>query len=238
MLTVKIEGLEELKRSLGDMGRKQVPFAAAVAITRTAKAVEARIQRDMAGAFKPVSPYVTRATFATSATKASLTAAVGLKDKKPAGGTAPALLLKEHFTGGLRGNKPFEKAIAALGVMPAGYRAIPGRGIKLDAYGNPSRKEIGEMLGSLRSRMQVWKGRGKRTELVGYFIVPVGAQSRLSPGIYKRVARGAIKAMFLFVPHAAYRKVMDMERSAREVVAREFQPNFDKAFADAMSTAR
>lgn len=238
MLTVKIEGLEELRRRLSDMGSRQVPFAAAKAITQTAKAVEARIQHDMAGAFKSASPYVKRATFSTSATKANLSATIGLKDQKPSGGTAPAVLLKEHFTGGLRGNKPFEKAIAALGGMPAGYRAVPGSGIKLDAYGNPSRKEIGEMLGSLRSRMQVFKGRGKNTALVGFFIVPVGAKSHLHAGIYKRVARGAIKAMFLFVSKAAYRKVMDMERSAREVVAREFQPNFDAAFTEAMRTAR
>lgn len=238
MFTVKIEGIEELKRSLNDMGSKQVPFAVAKAITKTAKAVEARIQSDMSGAFKSASPYVKRATFATSATKATLAATVGLKDQKPSGGTAPAVLLKEHFTGGLRGNKPFEKAIAALGGMPAGYRAVPGSGMKLDSYGNPSRKEIGEMLGALRTRMQVWKGRGKRVELVGYFVIPVGVKSHLHPGIYKRVARGAIKAMFIFVNKAAYRKVLDMERSAREVVAREFQSTFDAAFAEAMRTAR
>lgn len=238
MLTVKIEGLEELKRSISDMGRKQVAFAAAKALTKTAKAVEKRFQSDMAGAFKSASPYVKRSTFSTSATKTNLTATVGLKDQKPSGGTAPAVLLKEHFTGGLRGNKPFEKAIASLGAMPRGYRAVPGNGIKLDAYGNPSRKDIGEMLGSLRTRMQVFKGRGKRAMLVGYFIVPVGARSHLSPGIYKRMANRVIKVMFLFVRRAAYQKLMDMERSTREVVAREFQPNFDSAFADAMRTAK
>lgn len=238
MITIRIEGLDELKRTISDMGRKQVPFAAAKAITKTAKAVEKRIQSDMAGAFKSASPYVKRSTFSTSATKSSLTATVGLKDQKPSGGTAPAVLLKEHFTGGLRGNKPFEKAVASLGVMPRGYRAVPGGGMKLDRYGNPSRKDIGEMLGALRTRMQVYKKRGKGVEMVGYFVVPVGAKLHLHPGIYKRIARGVIKPMFLFVAHAAYRKVMDMERSAREVVAREFQPNFDAAFSEAMRTAR
>lgn len=238
MLSIKIEGLTELHRILGEMGKKQLPFAAAKAITKTAKAVEARIQSDMAGAFTSASPYVKRATFSTSANKATLSALIGLKDQKPSGGTAPAVLLKEHFTGGARGNKPFEKAIAALGAMPRGHRAVPGSGMKLDAYGNPSRKEIGEMLGVLRTRMQVYKGRGKRTALVGYFIIPVGSRSHLSPGIYKRVAAGAIKAMFVFVPRAAYRKVMDMGRSAHEVVAREYQPNFTAAFNEAMSTAK
>lgn len=237
MFTVRIEGIEELKRSLSDIGQKQLPFATALAITRTAKSVEHRLLADMAGAFKPASPYVARSTFSTSATKQNLTATIGLKDIKPAGGTAPSVLLKEHFTGGLRGHKPFEKAIESIGGLPAGWRAVPGSGITLDAYGNPSRREIGEMLGALRSRMQVYKGRGKRMMLTGYFIVPVGAATHLHPGIYKRLDRAAIKAMFIFVQSARYHRVIDLERSANEVVAREFQPNFDAAFRDAMRTA-
>jgi len=238
MLTVKIEGMDALKRMLSEMGQKQVPFAAAQAITKTAKSVEKRLQADMADAFKSASPYTKRATFSTSATKAKLEATIGLKDQKPSSGTAPAVLLKEHFTGGLRGNKPYEKAIIAMSGMPSGWRAIPGGGIKKDAYGNPNRKEIGEMLGALRSRMQVFKGRGKKVALVGYFIVPVGAQSHLVPGIYKRVARGALAAMFIFVKSANYRKVLDLQHTADKIVRAEFQTNFDAAFANAMRTAR
>lgn len=238
MITIKMEGLDELKRSLSDIGARQVPFAAKNAITATAKAVEARLQSDMAGAFKSPSPYVKRATFSTSAKKTELSATVGLKDQKPSGGTAPSLLLKEHFTSGIRGRKPFEKAIETIGGLPHGWRAIPGLGIKLDSYGNPSRKEIGEMLGALRSKMQVYKVSGKRQMLTGYFIVPVGATTHLNPGIYKRMARQSIKPLFIFVQSAAYKKVIDFERSAQEVVAREFNPNFDAAFTDALRTAR
>lgn len=238
MITVKIEGMEELKSRLSNVGRNQLPFAAALAITKTAKSVEARLQSDMAGAFKSPSPYVRRSTFTQIANKRDLTATVGLKDLKPAGGTAPSLLLKEHFTGGVRGRKPFEKAIETIGGLPHGWRAIPGTGIKLDAYGNPSRKEISEMLGALRAKMQVYKGRGKRLTMVGYFIVPVGATTHLHPGIYKRLARQSIKPMFIFVQSAAYKKVIDFERSANEVVKREFQLNFDQAFNAAMENAR
>lgn len=238
MLTVRIEGFDELKRKLNDMAVRQVPFSTSVAINKTAAQVDERLKRDMFGAFKSPSPYVSRSTFIQRSTKANLTAVVGLKDQKPSGGTAPAVLLKEHFTGGLRGNKPYEKAIIALAGMPKGWRAIPGAGIRKDAYGNPSRKEIGEMLAVLRTRMQVWKGRGKKAALVGYFIIPVGAHSHLAPGIYKRVARGALAPMFVFVKQAAYRKVLDMQRIGDEVVKKEFQSNFDAAFADAMRTAR
>lgn len=238
MLTVKVEGLDDLMRTLNDIGRRQVPFAAAKAITQTAKSVEREIQNDMAGTFKSPSPYVKRSTFATMATKSSLSSTVGLKDQKPQGGTAPSVLLKEHFIGGVRGNKPFEKAIAALGGLPTGWRAMPGSGMKLDSYGNPSRKEIGEMLGALKSKMQVFKGRGKKVALVGYFIVPVGAKTYLTPGIYKRIARNALATMFVFVNKASYRKAMDIGRTAEMVVAREFNANFDAAFSEAMRTAR
>lgn len=238
MLTVKIIGWEEIKRGLSDIAAKQIPFAAAQAITKTAKSVEARVQSDMAAAFHTASPYVKRATFSTYASKKNLSATVGLKDQKPSGGTAPAVLLKEHFTGGPRGNKPFEKALITMGVMPAGYRAIPGSGIKKDAYGNPSRKEIGEMLGALRSGFQVWKGRGKKVVLTGYFVILVDTRSRLAPGIYRRINKGVIAPMFIFVNKAAYHKAIDLQHSANEVVQREFQPNFDKAFVDALRTAR
>lgn len=244
MLTVKIEGLEELKRKLSDMGAKQVPFAAAKAITKTALSVEKRFQSDMAGAFKSASKFVTsttksgKPTFVESAKKNNLTATVGLKDMKPARGTAPAVLLKEHFGGGARGRKPFEKAIQSMGVMPQGWRAMPGAGMRLNAYGNPSIKDIGEMLIGLRKSMQVWKGRGKNVVLTGYFVVPVGARSHLSPGIYRRIGREVIKPLFVFVKQASYSKVLDMKRSADEVVAREFNPNFDAAFTEAMRTAR
>lgn len=255
MLTVKIEGLEELKRKLSDMGKKQVPFAAAKAITKTAKSAEKRLQADMAGAFKSASPFVRRATFSTSATKANLTATVGLKDQKPSGGTAPAVLLKEHFTGGLRGNKPFEKALIAMGVMPGGYRAIPGSGMRLNAYGNPSREAIRRVLEVVKKgdiydgtvNTGTSRGRQKNQADISYFVKRVGDNNwrsrHLDPGIYRRIdqrrgKQGAAIPVLVFVKQAAYRKMLDMERSARDVVAREFQPNFDAAFTEAMRTAK
>lgn len=230
--------MEEMISRLSDLGRNQLPFATASAITKTAKSVEQKLQDDMSSVFKSASPYVKRSTFSTYANKRELTSTVGLKDIKPSNGTAPSLLLKEHFTGGLRGRKPFEKAIEMLGDLPHGYRAIPGAGIKLDQYGNPNRKEIGEMLGALRTQMQVFKGRGKRMVMQGYFVVKVGENSHLHPGIYRRLGRAAIKPMFIFVHAASYRKVIDFERSAHDVIDKEFQPNFDAVFVQAMETSR
>lgn len=224
-------------RYLDDMQRKQLPFATALALTRTAKQVEKALGEQLVRRLESPSPYTKRSTFSTAATKTTLQATVGIKDKKPAGGTAPAVLLKEHFGGGARGNKPMEKAIASMGLLPSGWRMVVGAGMPVDAYGNPRRNAVRELIGALRSRTQLYKGKGKRMALVGYFAVPVGAQSHLAPGIYWRKGR-AIRPMFLFVPRATYRKRFDLPRLGTEIVAREFDTNFNTALDSALATAR
>lgn len=231
--SIKIEGLDRVQRLVGETG-KQARFAAAVALTRTAKEVEKRLVKDMQGTFDRPSPYTLRGTFSTGANRNKLEAVIGLKDK---GRVPPAMLLKEHFGGGVRGGKPMERALSAMGALPSGWRAIPGQGMALDAYGNPKRAQVREILGALKSRMKAYKGRGKRMALVGYFVIPPGSGSHLHPGVWWQSGK-SIKPMFVFVKAAGYRKVLDLPRSAAEVVNREFTKQFEVAFEQAMRTAR
>lgn len=236
MITIQVD-TKATTRWLDDLQRRQVPFATALALTKTAKKIEQSLKAEMASGFGSPSPYTLRSTFSTSATKSSLMAIVGIKDKAPAGGTAPSKLLKEHFTGGSRGNKPMEVAMMAAGALRNGWRVVPGAGMPLDAYGNPKRNAVREILGALRSKMQIYKGRGKRMAMVGYFVVPVSADARLAPGVYWRSGR-AIRPMFLFVESAGYRKRFDLPRLASTVVAREFNGEFNSALAKALASAR
>jgi len=196
---IKIEGLEGVQRMLGNAG-KQARFAAAKTITQTAKEVEKQLVKDMQGTFDRPSPYTLKGTFSTSATPAKLEATIGLKNKGQR--VPPAVLLKEHFTAGYRGAKPMERALAGMGALPKGWRALPGQGMRLDAYGNPRRAQVREILGSLASRMKIARtvGRGKKktTQLQGYFVVPVGTKSHLHPGVYWHAGR-SLKPMFVFV---------------------------------------
>lgn len=238
MIEISVQAdIKAATRYLDDVQRRQIPFATALALTRTAKQAEKALSDHLVRRLESPSPYTKRSTFSTSATKTTLQAMVGIKDKKPAGGTAPAVLLKEHFSGGARGNKPMEKAIASMGLLPSGWRMVVGAGMPVDAYGNPRRNAVRELIGALRSRMQVYKGKGKRAAAVGYFAVPVGTQAHLSPGIYWRKGR-AIRPMFLFVKQASYRKRFDLPTIARDVVAREFDSNFNAALGSALATAR
>ena len=83
--------------------------------------------------------------------------------------------------------------------------------MKLDAYGNPSRRVVAEMLGSLSSKMQIARGRGKNMRLVGYFAIAPGSNTGLAPGVYLRMGR-ELKCMLVFVRQAAYRKLFDLPR--------------------------
>ena len=236
MIEINVQAdIREATAWLNDVQRKQIPFATAKALTATAKLVQADLKRDMVAEFDNPSPYTRNSTYSTAATKTNPTATIGLKDKGMR--VAPAKLLKEHFTGGLRGGKPMERAMMALGALPSGWRAVPGQGLKLDAYGNPNRNQVREILGSLKNKSGVYKGRGKKMALVGYFTVPIGSDSSLTPGLYWRQGR-TIKPMFVFTQHAAYRKVLDLPRIAGKVVAKSFGPQFTTELQRALATAR
>ena len=230
MIQIKIEGLADVQALLAAGGR-QARFAAAVALTRTGKALESQLKAEVERGFDNPSPWISkRGTYVKPARRDNLTAEIGFQARQ-------SLYVKEHFRAGRRGQKPYEKALTGMGALPAGYRAVPGEGLKLDARGIPNRAQLKELFGSLGSRMQVAQGRGKRMQLVGYFVVPVGSRSRLHAGVWWRSGR-ALKPMLIFVPSASYRKLFDLPRIAEGVVNKDFDRLFREAYDQAIRSAK
>lgn len=240
MIRVQIRGADSVRAMLA-AGAKQARYATAVALTRTAKDVQADLQSAMKSALPGASPYTLRGQFVQPATRDKLAARVGMKDQKPSRGTAPATLVREHFSGGARGNKPMEVAMSARGVLPRGWHVVPGPGMPLDAYGNPRRAAVAEVLGALRSGVAIHGRRGKTAVVKGYFVVPPGGTGRaahLAPGIWRRVNNRAISPVFLFISGTSYRKRLDLDAIARKVVATRFDQHFAAAYRQALATAR
>jgi hypothetical protein len=229
MIKVEIEGLAKVEKAMGEAA-KQARYAAAVTLTKTAKGVEKQLQKDMQATFDNPTPWIGKGTFMERATKETLTATVGIKAKQ-------AQYIKEHFFSGMRGQKPFERVLSGMGVLPGGYKAVPGAGLKLDSRGNPSRAQLKEIFGSLKSRVGVAKGRGKKMQVVGYFAVPVGSAARLHPGVWRRTGRQVVPVL-IFVQAAGYKKLLDMQKIAEQVVAREFNSIFNAELQKALATAR
>ena len=214
---------DRLARRLSDVGRKQLPFATAVALTRTAKgAAEATKLRLRAVLDNPKSFTVNAPKF-TPAKKAKPVAWVSLK--KVAGGPSPvAKYLRAQERGGPRRHKGFEVKLIADGIMRPDEFAVPGRALKLDRYGNISRANLRKIFAGLAG------GGGK----LGFFVGSMGGNR----GVYRRRGK-RVEPVLMFVRGAPrYAGRLGFRRAAVVHARRVFGEEMSKAFAEAMETAK
>jgi hypothetical protein len=245
-ISLNITGLDAVKAQLGAMA-KQANFAASRALNTTAFAVNASLKREMQQVFKGgATPYTQRAFAIDKATKSNLVATVALRNDSPAGGTPYAKALGHLFTGGTREWKKLEGYLRGSKLMPSGLMAVPGSACPLDARGNIRQAALTEMLGVLRanrSNLRVYRktGAGKAQKAVGYFAIQHGTKASLHPGIYKRVETGTtstLDPMVMFVHPGKWRKFIDLQKLATEVVAKTFNAEFNKELSAALGSAR
>jgi hypothetical protein len=251
-LSIKINGLKEVEASLKEFSERRLKAAVATALTRTAVQVREKVKTSMSTVFDKPTPYTVRQLKYVAATAQKPVAAVGfgvvaIEDERGnvmryqdlgASETPAGKYLSNQIDGGSRRHKRFEKALNAVGVLPAGWFAMPGQRAKMDTYGNQSVGEIRQILswfdaaelvaGSRQNMRQ--KGRDKRikgtkkTAGFEYFVAPVGGSRafvrsngktgshKMEPGIYRRTA-GAfgmrIEPIVIFVKEAKYRPRFD-----------------------------
>jgi hypothetical protein len=238
---IHINITENIRQAIGSLDAtfaKQVPFATSLAITKTAQDIPAAMGREAGSVFDRPRPFTTGAgaMYVKSATKHSLTAEAGYKDIQ-------SRYLKWQIGGGDRVQKGFERALAGMGMLPAGYLTTPGEGIKLDAFGNIPRAQIIQILGQLKSGASVFKGRGKYMTRSGLFVVFPGATDprvrHLTPGVWERYGNGhRITPLIHYVDAAAYRPRLDIAGTARRVVDARFPAHFEAAWQQARATAK
>lgn len=164
-------------------------------------------------------------------------------DWKPgSAGSIPAeKILQAQIEGGRRRPKRFERLLAAVGILPPGYIAVPGANIRLDAYGNVSGAQITQMLSGLQAfgevgylanqnrtreaaRMARAQAKGKaykaRRAPRLFFAIQPGHPS-LPPGIYRKLRHGGHILLMAFVATHNYRARFAPARIVRETVARQ-----------------
>lgn len=131
---------------------KHIRFGQAVALTRTAQDGRDAEVAEIDRAIDRPTPYTRNAVYVTRATPARPEASFGLKDDfvQRAPGTPPVNFLGPNIEGGQRRLKGMESILQAAGLMPKGYRAVPGPEARLDAYGNVSRGQVIQVLSQLR----------------------------------------------------------------------------------------
>jgi hypothetical protein len=253
MITVDVsKTVAELTDKLGRLAYVQMPFAASVALNKTADDIQRREVSEMRNVFDRPTQYILNSVVVKKSTKQTLRAEIGLKDR--GAGVPASKYLAAHIGGGSRRPKRFESALRAAGHLPGDLRAVPGAGAKIDQYGNMATSQMNQILSFFRAFPEAAKGARqnmtdrKRQRLAKgtksqrgfeYFIGRPGGRSPL--GVYQRIsfARGyAIKPVLIFVRQARYKAIFDFKTVAQETVLRDFGWHFEKALADAMRTAR
>lgn len=247
MINIKLEGIADVQRLLKNAS-KQVAFAASVAINNTAKNIEAEQRKEIGGTFDRPKPATVKATYVERSTKQNLTATIGLKDRSK--GVPAAEYLHPNVQGGARAYKRSEYMLNRAGILPSGMYTVPGKGAKLDVYGNMSRGQINQILSFFRTfgntalnstRMNMTDKRrtGMAKRRTDYFVVPVAdRKTKLYPGIWQRTGNDELAPVLMFVSRPVYRAIYNFSEVAEKVVRRTFQSEFDKALVMALKTAK
>jgi hypothetical protein len=260
-ISVKFEGLKELTKNMDDLAKRQVPYATAKALTKTAQDIKAEELREVQRTIDRPTPYAINSLRVDPATKNKLEATVRFKDKSDAGkGNPAANFMLPQAEGGKRNIKRFESALQRIGVLPQGMYIVPGEACPLDAYGNIPGSFIVQILSYFRAfgeqgyranitdkrKAALAKG-SKRKRTMGYeYFVSYGkgtwsGRQHLPAGIYKRVAfaRGnAIKPIMMFVKEPTYQKRFPFYEIAQKTTKKNIVSNFNEAMDEAIKTAK
>lgn len=238
-----------LKRRFGDIVENQIPFAAARALTQTAKQAQAAVRTTMLEVFEQPTPYTLNSTFVRPATKSRLVARVWLKDEAVKA-IAPAKYLLPQVEGGGRRMKRSEVALQNAGILPPGWYLVPGKSVRLDGWGNVPRGLMLQIISDLRASPEVGyranrltkaqaRERGKRFRESRFFVVPPG--SKAQPGIYRKIdsafGRGA-QPVFIFTAQPQYQKRLNFYGVVERISRQHLEENFAASLADALRTAR
>lgn len=240
MFRLDARGLREGLAELTQIEQRQIPFATAVALTETAKLIKSAVEDDMRSVFDRPTPYTMNALRLVPATKQKLEARVWIKGE--ADGAAPATRwLTPEVYGGPRNNKRSESLLRARGILPEGKFVVPGKGMKLDSYGNIGRGQLQKILSGLGAqgdRLQnstdSRRSAGNRSR---YFVMRRG---RAAIGIAERTGtkRDDVQMVLAFVGTPAYARALDFFEIGGRVADEQLSIQFERAFERALSTRR
>lgn len=243
--------IDEMLSAASALEREQMPFATALALTRTAQYAKAELVSLMDVVFDRPTPFTKGALYIVPATKQRLTATVKVKDEAAKGNPAVRWLMPEIF-GGTRNMKGFEALLMRNGLLPRGWYAVPAIGAPLDGYGNVPGNVITKILSQLQASRDstanesadVRRRRNRRQQQGRYFAVIPGRapRNKLPPGIYERFGttqHAKVVPVFVFTSKAPhYQKRYDFYGVGERIARERFPTEFRAAMKVALESAR
>ena len=247
MLAIKVDD-REMRKAFKQLRDRQIPYAIAGALNDVAEHARQDLVAEMEKVFDRPTPFTLRAFYTQKAGPRRLTAQVGIRDFAPKG-TPAWKYLEPNVEGGARRMKRFERALSALS---GGQYIVPGRGAKLDAYGNISRGQITQIMSRLgamsdptanmtdktTARLQK-KGliaKGARSD---YFVARSKTGNRRPLGVYQLVGPGQVEPVLVFTQKAPqYRKRFDPDAVVLQAMGRYGQAAIARALAAELASAK
>lgn len=225
-------------RMLSDLGRRQLPFATAMALNDTVDDGLKAVEREIEHKFSNPTRWTKRAFYRRRATKTRLEATIRRKDAQRG-----RHYLEVQRKGGVRPQTGLEKLVSSRLKYAGNIRTVtPASGARLNAHGNWSPSQRNQVLSAIKSQRAgsasaATKSGGKGRKRAGYFVPRRG--SKLSPGVYQRMARGKVKKIVHFSPDVArYQGGFEFHSVVARVARRKFQDHFVKRLKFAIQTAK
>lgn len=208
--------------------RREFPFAAALALTRTAKQAQVDEKRAMQRAFKTPRPYTLNSAKIEPATKRKLEASVFLADRASRGVPA-GRYLRAEIEGGNRTDKGSERKSKRQGIFAENNYLLPGPGADLDAFGDMRQGQLKRVLASFAS------GKGSAGQ---FFLIKSRTKTRLPAGIYRRRKNAVPILVYALTKQPTYERHFDFYGAAMTSFRRNAPLELGYAMERALRAAR
>lgn len=250
MLNIDIRtNFKELQRGLNDLEKRQIPFAAALAVNELAGKAKAAVRTEMESVFDRPVPFTLNSTYVKKARKGDLTAWIGVREFA-AKGTPAWKYLTPETVGGPRRLKRFERRLSDLS---GGQFVLPGRGARLNQYGNISPGQLGQLMSGIGALADVGENisprrtaKLRRQGLIAHgkrgrssFFVARSKRSKKPIAVYQLKGRGRVVPIVFFSPDPpTYSPRFDFAGVVIGSINRNKQAAFERALAFALATAK
>lgn len=218
--TRELQGLVTQLKALNERG---VSFATGRATNNVAFKIRDGWNEKAQQVFDRPTRFTQNSVLVRRATRANPFARVFIRDQA-GNGIPPEVYLQQQVLGGERRLKRSEVALQSIGVLPAGFRAVPGQGLRLDSSGNVPGRTMKALIDELQ--------KGGNTGDRGVFALPA-PRGKLLPGIYRRRQKNArerfVTPLIIFVRSPRYVKRLEIFDYARDVLQREGPAEFRSA---------
>lgn len=229
MITVKVDttGLERKLAALKD----QAAFAGALALTRTAQAVQKDLRSEMQSVYQAPTSFTLNSIFIEAATKVSQQATVGVK--------AGAMGWQGvEVRGGERG-RTIERTLSAVGLPRSGQWAIPTAHATFTSGKHVSLSWLRKVVSALQQQnIGSLHQRRRRAAKAQYFALSEKT-GRLAAGIYQKDGNNKIVPVILFVSASPrYKAKFKFYEIATASARRNFAAAFEAAVRQTIRTSK